>query len=40
MGIVLFVMLCGYLPFHHKNTQALYKLIFAGKFEIPPEISN
>jgi len=39
-GVVLFVMLCGYLPFEDKNTSKLYKKIMDGAFTIPEHISD
>lgn len=38
-GVVLFAMICGYLPFEDPNTTALYKKITAGDFSIPKFIS-
>lgn len=38
-GIVLFAMLCGYLPFDHPDTAVLYKKILAGHFSIPSFVS-
>ena len=38
-GIVLFAMLCGYLPFDHPDTAILYKKILAGHFNIPSFVS-
>ena len=34
-GIILYAMLCGYLPFEDPNTNKLYKKIMAGDFELP-----
>jgi 5'-AMP-activated protein kinase catalytic alpha subunit len=31
-GIILYAMLCGYLPFEDPNTSKLYKKIIAGDF--------
>ena len=39
-GIILYVMLCGYLPFEDNNNEGLYKKIIAGKFTIPDEVSK
>ena len=39
MGIILFALICGYLPFDHKNNTILYKKIIAGDFKIPKFIS-
>ena len=38
-GIVLFAMICGYLPFENPNTSKLYKMILRGEFEIPNHVS-
>jgi 5'-AMP-activated protein kinase catalytic alpha subunit len=32
-GIVLYTMLCGFLPFEHENTAQLYKLAEKGIYE-------
>lgn len=34
-GIILYAMLCGYLPFEDPNTSKLYKKIMAGDYEVP-----
>ncbi|CAK94943.1 unnamed protein product (macronuclear) [Paramecium tetraurelia] len=39
-GIILFAMLCGYLPFEHENTQQLYELIKTSDFEKPEYLSK
>jgi 5'-AMP-activated protein kinase catalytic alpha subunit len=39
-GIILYAMICGYLPFEDSNNDVLYKKITDGKFEIPPYISE
>lgn len=39
-GIILFAMLCGYLPFEDPNTEELYKKIIEGKFELPDFLSK
>lgn len=38
-GIIIYAMLCGYLPFEDANTNKLYKKIIAGDFEIPKFLS-
>ena len=38
-GIILYAMVCGYLPFEDPNTSALYKKIIAGDFHIPKFVS-
>lgn len=39
-GIILFAMLCGYLPFEDKNNQNLFKKIIEGKLNIPKYLSE
>jgi len=39
-GVILFAMLCGYLPFEDPNTSNLYKKILSGDFQIPKFVSN
>ena len=39
-GIILFAMLCGYLPFENTNNEILYKKITEGVFNIPNYISD
>ena len=39
-GIILFALLCGYLPFDDPDTQTLYNKIMRGDFEIPPYVSK
>jgi 5'-AMP-activated protein kinase catalytic alpha subunit len=34
-GIVLYAMVCGYLPFDEETTQKLYKKILTGSYSIP-----
>jgi 5'-AMP-activated protein kinase catalytic alpha subunit len=34
-GVILFALLCGYLPFEDANTSALYKKILNGDYQIP-----
>ena len=31
-GVIMFALICGYLPFEDPNTSALYKKIIAGDF--------
>jgi 5'-AMP-activated protein kinase catalytic alpha subunit len=38
-GVVLFAMICGFLPFEDPNTSKLYQKILAGEFEVPKFIS-
>ena len=39
-GVILFAMICGYLPFEHENTSKLYKKILAGDFKVPSGVSS
>ena len=39
-GIILFAMICGYLPFEDKDKDNLYKKIQAGVFSIPSFVSE
>ncbi len=39
-GVILFAMVCGYLPFEDPNTSALYKKILAGDYTIPKFVSS
>jgi 5'-AMP-activated protein kinase catalytic alpha subunit len=38
-GVVLFAMICGYLPFEDSNTAVLYKKIMAGDYILPKFVS-
>ena len=39
-GVILFAMVCGYLPFEDQDTNVLYKKIIDGKFDIPNWVSD
>jgi 5'-AMP-activated protein kinase catalytic alpha subunit len=39
-GIILFAMICGYLPFEDKNNDKLYKKILECKLDFPYHVSN
>ena len=39
-GIVLYAMVCGYLPFDEDNTQLLYKKIISGTYSLPRMLSS
>jgi 5'-AMP-activated protein kinase catalytic alpha subunit len=39
MGVILFALVCGYLPFEDPNTAALYKKILAADYKAPKFIS-
>ncbi|XP_022724241.1 CBL-interacting serine/threonine-protein kinase 12-like [Durio zibethinus] len=34
-GVILFVLMAGYLPFHDRNIMAMYKKIYKGEFRCP-----
>ncbi len=38
-GVILFAMVCGYLPFEDQDTGLLYKKILSGEFQFPDTIS-
>lgn len=38
-GVILFAMLCGYLPFDDNETQRLYQKILKGDFKVPGWVS-
>jgi len=40
LGILLYALLCGFLPFDDDDTQRLYKLIQRGTYEIPSWLSK
>ncbi|KAI9914337.1 hypothetical protein PsorP6_006888 [Peronosclerospora sorghi] len=33
IGVITYILLCGYPPFHHENRSALFRLIKAGQYE-------
>lgn len=35
LGVILYILLCGFPPFYHQDTTELYKLIKTGKYEFP-----
>jgi len=39
-GVILYAMICGYLPFEDDNTNILYKKILKGAFELPDFLSK
>ena len=39
-GIVLYAMVCGFLPFEDNNNDILYKKIIDGKFSVPSFVSD
>ena len=40
VGVVLFSMICGYLPFHEETNKEMYKKIIEGKYSVPGFVSN
>ena len=40
LGVCLFAMLCGYLPFEDPDTPALYKKILAGSYAVADHVSS
>lgn len=40
LGVLLYALLCGFLPFDDDNTAYLYRLIQRGKYEIPEFLSQ
>ena len=40
VGIILYAMVCGYLPFEDSNNDALYKKILDAKFAVPSFVSD
>ena len=40
LGVILYVMVCGYLPFSEENDFKNRELIIGGKIEFPKEMSN
>ncbi len=40
LGIVLFALLCGHLPFDDDDIKELYKKISAGAFQCPDFLSD
>jgi serine/threonine protein kinase len=40
LGVILFALLCGYLPFEDANTTKLYEKIMGGHYELPDFLSQ
>jgi len=38
-GVILYALLCGYLPFEDANTANLYKKILSGEFTVSKSVS-
>ena len=39
-GIILYAMVCGFLPFEDEDNESIYRKIILGKFDIPDKLSN
>lgn len=39
-GVVLYVLLCGFLPFQHENYVKMYQKIFKAEYLVPPWVSG
>lgn len=39
-GVILFTLMCGYLPFEDNDTSKLYEKILKGKYSIPSHVSS
>ncbi len=39
-GVIMFALICGYLPFEDPDTAKLYKKILEGEFKIPSYVSE
>ena len=40
LGVILFAIICGYLPFEEENTSKLYKKVLSCEYKIPSYISE
>merc|ERR1719473_1750269 len=40
LGVILFAMVCGYLPFEHSNIGVLYEKIMSADYQAPSSISK
>ncbi|XP_059299710.1 CBL-interacting serine/threonine-protein kinase 25-like [Lycium ferocissimum] len=38
-GVILYVLLAGFLPFKHENLMKMYRKVFKGEYEFPPWFS-
>lgn len=39
-GVIMFALICGYLPFEDPDTSKLYSKILSGQFKIPSFVSK
>lgn len=39
-GVILYAMVCGFLPFEDPDTPKLYKKILSGEYSTPSHLSN
>lgn len=39
-GVILFALICGFLPFEDEDTSKLYDKILKGKYSIPSHVSS
>lgn len=39
-GVILYLMLCGKLPFYHEKNDIMFNQILSGKFDLPKHLSN
>uniref|UniRef100_A0A7C9CTX7 non-specific serine/threonine protein kinase n=1 Tax=Opuntia streptacantha TaxID=393608 RepID=A0A7C9CTX7_OPUST len=39
-GVILYVLIAGYLPFHHPNLMAMYRKIYRGEYKCPKWMSS
>ncbi len=39
-GIILYAMVCGFLPFEDPDTRKLYQKILSGEYSVPSHLSN
>ena len=39
-GIILYLMLCGHLPFYEEDNQLMYDKIIKGEYDLPKFLSN
>lgn len=40
LGVILYALLCGCLPFDDSNVRALYDKIQSGIYRVPPHLSK